>query len=251
MKRVLYLSINNAKEAIQSKDRLEALAFAIQIKTAFVSSRLHKDHINTLKSKFNVGYDRLVRMIENGLRYGYLKRSNGFILANKLYEKKDICIKINLDQKIYSNNQIKELIQRSVILDHINKVDFINNTLIQTTDTKKGYKARKRAVKKLYKYVRTIPTELIRLSYIRIAQIANITRQKAIEFISIMVQKGIISKKCTFIRTNIKADHKDKAVQLTYKDNSNRGYLRKIDQNYFIQLSNVYSVTSNLIKRVA
>lgn len=248
--RTLYLSINNAKESIQSVDRLEALAFAIQIKTAFVSSRLNNDQINTLKSKFNVGYDRLVRMIENGLKYGYLRRSNGFIISNKLYGPKDIVIRLDLEQKIYSNNQIKELIQRSVILDHINKVDFINNTLIQTTDMKKGYKARKYAVKKLYKYVRTIPTELIRLSYIRISEIANITRQKAIEFINIMVLKGIISKKYTFIRTNMKADHKDKAVQLSYKENMNRGYLRKIDQNYFIQLSNVYSITSNLIKRV-
>lgn len=251
MERKIYLSISKAKEAIKSKDRLEAFAFAVQIKGLYVSSVLKNTEKVKLKSKFNVGHIKLTRLIENGLKYGYLREFNGFLIASKLYEQNELVIALNFnsEKSLYSNNEIKGLIQRSVIIDHINKVEFLNNTICMTTDPKANYKDRRKAVKKLYRYVKSISGELIGISYDRLAKVANISRQKAIKFVKILVSKGVISKTLTFIETGIDAISKDKSVQTIYKNGEHCGFLRKINYMYYLQMSNTYKTTSPLISR--
>jgi len=253
MKRKIYLSISKASASIQSKDRVEALAFAIQIKGLYVSSMLTNTQKSKLKEKFNIGHEKLSRLIENGLKYGYLREFNGFLIANKLYAKCELVITLDFNSELplYSNKQIKELIQRAIIINQINKVEYLNNTIQKTTDKKLHWKQRKLAMKKLYRYVRTISGEFIGISYDRLAEVAGITRLKAIEFIKVLVDKGVINKKLTFIATGINAISKDKSIQHSYKSGENCGYLRKINSMYFLQLSNTYSVNTELIKRIA
>lgn len=244
MKRTIYISRDIVKDAILSNDKLEALAFALQIKMAYISSMVNKENITDIMSSFHMGHIKLSRLMCNAEKFGYTRNLNGYIIANKLHAKKQIKFKIEVTQKLHKHIDIVKLIQKLAMLDHINKVDFINNTLIQATDTKNDYKSRKCAVKKLYKYVSTIPTEKIRLSYARLAQVCNINKNNAILLMKDLVKSGVVSKTHTFIKTNLKISIGNN-YQYQYNNSYNRGYLRKIDGLFHIQLSNVYSINNS------
>jgi len=256
--RTIKLSISQAKLAVQSKSRLEALAFAIQIKGMYVSSCLmdcsssdKSIKYSKLKEQFHLGHDKIKRIIKNGIEYKYIRFENGKLIANKMYSEKELIIRLDFNSKesLYNNNQIKSLIQKTVIIDHINKISFINDTIYTVKNCKVSYKQRKTAMKKLYKYAVNIPNELIGLSYDSISKIANVNKNKAIFYIKELVSKNVINKSVNLIFTGIKAKSKDKSIQIEYKKNGNSGYLRKINYMYYIQSSNIYSISNfSLIK---
>ena len=80
----------------------------------------------------------------------------------KMYSEKELVIRLDFNSKesLCNNNMIKSLIQKTVIIDHINKISFINDTIYTVKNCKVSYKQRKAAIKKLYKYAVNIPNEL-------------------------------------------------------------------------------------------
>lgn len=256
--RTIKLSITEAKKAIQSKSRLEALAFAVQIKSMYVSSCLmdcsssnKSIKYSKLKEQFHLGHAKIKRIIQNAIEFGYIRFENGRIIANKLYSEKEFVIRISISNKesFINNNKVKSLIQKSVIIEHINKVSFINDQIYTVKNRKSSYKERKRSIRKLYQYALNISDELVGVSYNTFCKIANVNKNKAISFIKELVSKNIITKSLNLICTGIKAKSKDKSVQLEYKKNGNQGYLRKMNYMYYIQGSNIYSISNfNLIK---
>ena len=256
--RTIKLSISEAKQAIQSKSRLEALAFAIQIKGMYVSSCLmdcsssdKSIKYSKLKEQFHLGHAKIKRIVNNAVEYGYIRFENGRLIANKLYSTKEFVIRLNISSKesLVNNTKVKSLIQKTVILEHINKISFINDTIYTVKSSKVPYKEKKLAMKKIYKYALTIPNELIGLSYDRISKIANVNKNKAISFIKDLINRNIINKKINLICTGINAKPKDKSIQIEYKKNGNNGYLRKLNYMYYIQESNIYSICDyNLIE---
>ena len=240
MKRIIYLSIPKAAASIQSKDRVEALAFAIQIKAAYVSSNTRYNKTE-LKAMFHIGHIKLSKLIKTAIEHNYVRIENGYIIANRIKDD-GLNIKLPIEQKIYTNKQIVELIQKSVILNHISKITFLNDTNRQAGDSKLSYKERRKAINTIYKYAVKMPEGLIGLSYIRIAQICNITRLKAIELVKELLGAKVITRTFNFIKTGIKCAVNDKNEQLQYKNAGQNGYLRKIDGNFCIQSSNIFGL---------
>lgn len=256
--RTIKLSILEAKQAIQSKSRLEALAFAVQIKGMYVSSCLmdcsssdKSIKYSKLKEQFHLGHAKIKRIINNAIEYGYIRFENGRLIANKLYSTKEFIIRINISSKesLINNSKVKSLIQKTVIIEHINKISFINDQIYTVKHREISYKKKKKAMKKLYEYALTISDDLIGISYNTFCKVANINKNKAISFIKDLISHNVITKSLNFICTGIKAKSKDKTIQIEYKKNGHNGYLRKMNYMYYIQGSNIYSISNfNLIK---
>ena len=83
--RRIWLSINIAEDAVADENKLEALAFSMLIKTKFVSSVFKDATVRRCNKVFGMGSTRSNRLINNGLKYGYLMRSGNDIIATKIF----------------------------------------------------------------------------------------------------------------------------------------------------------------------
>ena len=110
-----------AEEAVADKEKLEALAFAVFIKTKFVSSVFNDATIRRCNKVFGMGSTKSSRLINNGLKYGYLIRSGKDIIATKIRDKGlNNKLFFNPDA-VYSMSHLMDKIRETVLLNKIKK----------------------------------------------------------------------------------------------------------------------------------
>ena len=267
----MYLSLNILEEAVQSKSRLEALAFCMQVKGVYSSSALHytrargdRSHLEAVCRVFSIGKVKLSRLIKNGLKYGYLRQEGDLIIANKITAK-DYKININIESynKANDNIRIQKMLQKAFIVNHIRKVEYVAHTFIRArgriTDLKQ-LKSRKKNIARWEKELERCGVKKNskvsgRISYETLAGKCNITRQRAILLVNELIEEGIISKEYFFKEQKVffeKNELADKIYLDKVQGNSRqRGYLRRFFNpitnkiGLFIQLSNIYRVLSD------
>lgn len=199
----IWFSLNLAQEAIASKERLEAMAFCVSVKAMFVSSTLKTSDITKVMDKFHIGHIKAKRILSNAKKFGYIRINKHTITILKLKEKFSFNIKLSVENKsIYYNiNNVKKFIQQSILLNHIkkqNKVEDSNQTLSNYKDkkfpTKKDTSLYKQAISNISRYAIDTNKRFYGLSYTRIASLLNISKNRAIELVDMLVIGGAISK---------------------------------------------------------
>lgn len=128
-KRIIRISIDKAKEALGSKEREEALGFAMSIKFRFVSSTL-KDKYTTkkhIKALFKIGDKKLTRILDNAVGFGYIRFDGDRIIANKLYSDLDLTYTIHVDRKILLNKDAVKLLRHAVAVNHVGILTFYSD----------------------------------------------------------------------------------------------------------------------------
>ncbi|MGJ7024999.1 hypothetical protein [Petrimonas sulfuriphila] len=199
----IYLNTEIAKDAIRSKDRLEALSFAILVKDKFTSSMVNNATIRSCKELFKIGSTRTSRIIKNGLEYGYLRREKGALIANKI-KAKGYNVKIELDGN--NLNSVMDIVRKSVLLNHIKVQNRITDTFQSASNPKflKEYKsARKRVVRGMtgltdYGHYGT--------STARVMEVTNTKRTKARAIVGSLVLSGKLIVKHRAQKTMINPD---------------------------------------------
>ena len=200
----IWFSLNLAQEAIASKERLEALAFCVSVKAMFVSSTLKTSDITKVMDKFHIDHIKAKRILSNAKKFGYIRINKHTITILKLKEKFAFNIKLSVEDKsIYYNlNNVKKFIQQSILLNHIKKQNKVEDSqLIACSYKDKKYPTKKdtvlynEAMKNLKHYAIDQNKQFYGLSYNRIASLLNITKNKAIELVSMLVSGGAMSKK--------------------------------------------------------
>lgn len=129
--RCIHYSIFHVKEILGDKSRMDAYAFALQIKARFTSSAL-KDKNTTykhLKKLFNMGDIKLKRCLSDAEKYGYIRREGGLIIANKLYTEFDLVDTLEIDEKNFiRHSEILKKFRRSIFLNKIKIVQYASDT---------------------------------------------------------------------------------------------------------------------------
>lgn len=255
--RRIWLSIKMAEEAVADKEKLEALAFAVFIKTKFVSSVFNDATIRRCNKVFGMGSTKSSRLINNGLKYGYLIRSGKDIIATKI-RGKGLNNKLFFNpDAVYSMSHLMDKIRETVLLNKIKKqswvLDTINKAKHPTSLTEHRKTIRKR-------YARTMIAN-DGISIKRIMQVTNTKKYRAKRIVKSLVKSMQVSMTIRFVNTDIDADGFDHRMANENSIDSNV-YLKIIniptEENgqtgnkdiVCYQLPNSYKYTSNTIKYV-
>jgi len=192
------------KEARESDERFDALAFAVCIKLKYASSAIHKADIRSLRANFGIGTEKASKVLKNALKYGYIKEENGMYIAQKIksvyLNKKNGILSTGFDnitlkydnEKITLKNVRKEL-EKLTVYNHIKTNEKVR-TLKQckrNPSNLKEYKAAKATIQRWC--VDKFDTDG-GLSYTAIAKRLNVSKNKAIAIIKQMVVDKMIEK---------------------------------------------------------
>ena len=186
-RRIIRLSVDLAKEALGSKEREEALAFAISIKFRFVSSALKGKHTTKkhIKTLFKIGDKKLTRILDNAVGFGYIRFEGDRIIANKLYSDLDLTYTIHVDRKILLNKDAVKLLRHAVAVNHVGILTFYSDRKIRQANPKTIGDVKMRNGKQYFS---------TGISNYRMAEVLSCKVWKAKQILKELTVKGIFTK---------------------------------------------------------
>lgn len=259
MIRTLRLSVKVANEAVSSKERLEALAFAMMIKLTFVSSSVQSPTYDRLRSIFGMGNAKLKRLITNGLKYGYLKRVNGALYATPIKE-----VGFNEYLKFpfktasflpevkcsFKHKDIKNKIRSTVIQNHIRKQTECNVTIKKASAPKNANQLR--SAKRKLKRKRCKEFVCYGLSNKRLSEVSNSSLYATKVVMKGLVSFGILRANKEYIETDINPKEFSSRAYAWMKETGHFGHFfggRKGNKEVvYCRLANSYTIVKDNIK---
>ena len=269
----LYLSMEYANEAVSSKEMTESLAFAMMVKLTFVNSKIKNATINRCKKIFGIGSTKMCRIINDGIKYGYLRKEGGAIIANSLRSEKTYHFHSDFEaltasrtvgkkagangkkeevQCQYKLKEIIALIREAVLLNHISKQSECSDTINSLQAPKTSRQLKK--AKKWQKRMRLLEDNTCeRLSNRRIMDITHASLYHSRKLIRSIVGKRWALKRDYIITTDIDPENFDFSANRWFKKYGVRGYLFKLfyapANRYIIacNVSRIYRYNCNLI----
>lgn len=129
--RYIHFSIFHIKDILGDKSRMDAYAFALQIKARFTSSALKEEHTTYkhLMGLFKMGGIKLKRCLSDAEKYGYIRRDGDLIIANKMYTEFDLVDTLVIEvNTVIPHQEIVKTLRRSIFLNQIKIVQHASDT---------------------------------------------------------------------------------------------------------------------------
>ena len=141
--RKLWIGTNLIRFVAGHCDRIDALAFAIMIKKERNNSLIMNASQRNLKKIFHMGADTLKRVIDTGLKYGFLRKEGNNLIANKICENKKLGYLVRrtlfLEAK-YKNNcghltlsSVRSIIEEAIIVNQVSMQQSCADTHVRAT----------------------------------------------------------------------------------------------------------------------
>lgn len=248
------ISVATAKECMTNKDMLEAYALAYATKYLFSSSMIKGTNTNItgIMTLFSIGHGRAVRVLNNAIKFGFIRQEGKNIIANRLYEYGELIVKFKVENKTITLNEAIKAIRKVVLISKIKSLHYINDLKKGTASkSSKEYASFKRRVRnKGYNLVKDgevkskydMDSKEASISLMSLAKEINMTVPSLMVLLKELESDGVISKRHNFEKINLNMSYEE------YKANKGKiefgKKIRFIGGNYFIQLSNVYSIVS-------
>lgn len=255
MKQVLYISSSLATEAVHSKERLEALAFAICVKRTFVSSTVKNATTRRCKDIFGVGSTRMCRILKNGVKYGYLRRDGDSLVALPVRGEKEFNIRIESELLTFSRTRraecqyklkdIADTIRKAALLYHISK----QTSCVDTTKKARGvygYKPMRNALRKI-KSMRCSGEAYEGLSNRRVMNIVGTGLNKARNLVRNLVADKLVDKKERYVKTALKSFNFNMSENVVAAKYGLNGFMFPKNGNVYLRLSNAYEYVGDSI----
>lgn len=253
MIQTLYISLPKAERALNSKEELEALSFAVLIKLTFTTSEVQSATVRRCKEIFGIGSTRMSRVINNSIKYGYVVRIGNNLKALPVKEENAFNIKLRFECKTFSRseerytlNEIMDIIRDSVLLNHIKKQNACENTfrLTDNPKTSKGLKAAQKRIKRMSHTSKAF----IGLSMTKIAKLLVVSKWKARRLLSKMLSDGLITKIERSIKVPFNPSDLCCHLREWFKESGFFGYLYRGTDGVYCKISNSYSCDCDLIQ---
>ena len=260
--RKLLVSVNILRWVVGSKDRIDALAFAILIKQAHVNSLITNATQRKLKALFGVGTEKLRKLVADGLSSGFLRREGDNLIANRLHEKAGLvyCMEKWLFNDAVSKSKrrkltlcgVRKMIETAILYNHVSMQKSCEDTHCVASSESKPLNAIKRAKKREKCMLRgeSYDERFRGLSNCRIQQLIGRAKSTAVKVVKNAVQLNLLRKKwrvdyifangdaCTYYAQNL-FNEEDLHIIVDLKRRS-----------VYTRLSNTYSVKTDLMKLV-
>ena len=259
-RQTLYIGIEKAQEAITSKARLEAFAFAIQIKMTFRDSIFRDATIRRCKSVFGLGSTKATRVRKNAVAFGYVKREGKNLIAQQVrtvgnynyrYEEIPSHAKVltadNSPLKVrYKLSYVEDVVREAVLLNHINKQTECSDTFRRAEDSNSHPQARKAAQKKLSRMCYTKEAKQT-LSLDRMSQVINAKKYRSRKLISGLVKRKDVILIPNLIETSINPSEYTRTMARQYQEHGGKGFLTLAYGKVVIRVANTYRNNTNKI----
>lgn len=246
------ISVETAKECMTNKDMLEAYALSYATKYLFSSSMIKgaNTNITGLMTLLSIGHARATRVLNNAIKFGFVRQEGKNIIANRLYNDGDLVVKFKVENKSITLNEAIKAIRKVVLISKIKNLDYINDLKKGTAaHSRKEYASFKRKVRnKGYNLVKDgevkskydMDSKKASISLMSLAKEINMTVPSLMVLIKELEKDGVISRKNNFEKINLNMTYEE------YKANKNKiefgKKIRFIGGSYYIQLSNIYSI---------
>ncbi len=268
-KRNIYLDPKLAREAVGSKESVEALAVVLAIKVTFVNSVVTDASATRLMHILRIGHTRYKRAVGYALRKGWLIREGDNIRAANIkaldsynirlvFTKHHYCGKRGKDVRCpYTLTQLCNFIRQAVLLYHISKQVVVYDTITTATQqptNSKLHSKHKAAQKRVEDWGMRKPRlrkKADRLSYARMSGLAGCSKSKAKSLVKSLVGSGVINKTENYEKTQWDIDEYSKKLRDDYAAYGNRGFLVRRDGKVMLRLANSYSLNRPVVKYVA
>lgn len=253
--------MNECISAVNDKDRLEALAFALLIKLTFVDSVVKSTSIRQLTFIFRMGWTRLSRVLNNALQYGYVVKEGDIYFVPTLKQRGSFNKRMEFDfvpfsktedgRSAYRLNALMKEIRKIVWKNHIKKQRAFCDTAlsVDSPSDDKEYKRSRGRLKRMCGITRiskdTIQSSS-RLSIRRSMQVMGASRSMTKRLINQMIADGDVVRH--FENIPLSMDHKelekDYALQqAVYRANEIGGHIHIFKSAVYIQVANHYSLS--------
>ncbi len=268
-KRIIYIGSGLAKEAVGSKESLEALAVVLSIKLTFVNSIVSRATAVRMMKVLRIGFRRYNRAVGYALEAGWLvRKGDRLVAALKLKTQDSFNIRFCFARTFYRGKRsgdvaaaytLTELcnyIRQGVLLFHISKQTTVYDTLTMATRPTKaqGHKAMLRARRRMGRWgMRNAGLQggADRLSYMRMSEILCCSKTKSINLVKPLVKCGVIGKRENFRLTNIGVrDYAFNAamVREVHAELRKRACPVYHDGRVCLRLANSYTINRNPVK---
>ena len=253
MKQTILLSLPKAERALNSKEELEALSFAVLIKLTFTTSEVQSATVRRCKEIFGIGSTRMSRVINNSIKYGYVVRIGNNLKALPVKEENAFNIKLRFECKTfsrseerYSLNEIMDIIRDSVFLNHIKKQNACENTFRLTDNPKtcKGFKAAQKRIKRMSHTSKAF----VGLSMTKIANLLSVSKWKARKLLSKLLSCGFIEKIERSIKVPFNPSELSNRLREWFQESGYFGYLYRGKDGVYCRVSNSYSYNCDVIQ---
>lgn len=254
-KRKLWISIGILKDAINDKDKLKALSFAVAIKLSFRNSGLKSTTNRGIQKIFYVSSSTASRVVKDGLKYGYLRNDDriGMLIANKI--KEDGCwnCKLFFDQRPqdlvecpYTLKEIGDELRKAFLLNHISKQTDTVNTIKGATEGRT-----QREIQKAQRKLKRMPPATgcyEQLSLNAISSLIKVCKTKARRLKnSLLSSKDIVEREVKVLTSINPYQFSPKSMNAWYRKTGYYGWFMHGQGCIVCQLSNVYIYNSNRI----
>lgn len=270
-KRIIYLGTEVVKEAIVSKEAIEALAAVLSIKLTFVNSVIKNATATRVMKILRIGFTRYNRAINYAIARGWLVRDGNKLIATlKLKELNKFNIRLCFSRcfyvgkrnagddivSAYSLTELCNIIRQGVLLFHISKQATVYDTITMATHPthRQGRDAMLKAKRRSKRWGMCEPKlkgKADKLSYARMAQVAGCSKSKSKSLIKTLVKGGVIDKHENFKRTNISVeDYRANGALLRelHFEARKRGCLVYHEGKVCVRLANSYTLNRQPIK---
>lgn len=261
-KRFIWVGNNILMDAMTSKRKLEALAFAIAIKKQFISSSYHNPNAIELSKVLQVHSKRSKRIIDDSIEFGYTRLENGKLIANKISEKGSVSFKLDVtrfnNMKVnnkYSrkNDTDKKCINLTSLTDELRK--FKIHTKIEQkkfiVDTIRGGGAENISVAEIKKHQKNISRYAINtnfveegislLSLMKATSIRN--RNKIVALLNEMIKERTITKEKQMYKIGLCKSN-------TYFQSNEFGSFFEYKNNLYLVKPTIYRNNQRIAERI-
>lgn len=247
--RRLHFSISHIQDIHQDKSRVDAYAFALQIKAMYISSALKGKNLSykNLKSTFGLGDAKLKRCLSDAEKFGYIRRENGLIIACRLYDEYDIIYTLELSKPI-SHKEIIKKFRHSILLNKIKIVQHAGDTEIIHDEVRHGKGKTARARRGLAVCAGVTNYVGFSFGYEQIAEMMGVSVRTAKSDVNELNNSGVIYRRHRFIsyanEQETSAMSKWEYSELKKGEMGNGKFLYMYDGKIWVRQTNSYGLVN-------
>lgn len=260
VKRRLWIDPEIVREALPSKEALDALALCCMVKLTFADSMVRDATVRRMMHVFHVSYGRLKNALDEGLRRGYFRRAGSHLRASRVRTDKSYCVPLdipvseNKGECLIGIARMCDQLRGAVLYNHIVKQnDLRDTTRLARSPRKDEFQLMKRAKARLRKKGVCVEGRTegdgLRLSYARVASLLNVSRTKAKAAIKRLRDRGLIRRELQFEETGLHLDDFTREVQSGYSRYGGRGFMVLNTGMVCLQLANAYLLCGDSLVR--
>lgn len=186
------------------KERIDALAFALLIKQAYVDSIVRDATQRKLKDLFGMGSDKLKKVINDGIEFGFLRWNGKKLIANKLHGEKALSIILKGDWFVEAKNKnkknkltligVRSIIEMAIFVNQVNMQSNCADTHNRATSGQTVKQVRNAKQGESRMLHGQFNENFTGLSNIRVQQLIGRKKKKALSTIKAAISHGLVSK---------------------------------------------------------